>query len=136
MQSNILNLTDLRRRLQNGTRLREDHLWVLAKQAFPQLCSTHNTSGKRFEALLQANALLDALLLAVSALRPSVCLKTMRRTGDGWMCSASFANDAASWKAVGRHADLEGAVFIALLAILKRLRRIEMKTIINTVKEV
>ncbi len=135
MQLNVLNTNDLRQRLQNGTRLREDHIWSLAKQSFPQLCSTNNPAGKRFDALLQANALVDALLLAVSALQPSVSLEAIRRTYHGWLCSTSLVVDGALRKAVGRHADMEGAVFIALLAILKLQQKSKMMPFSHTGKD-
>ncbi|WP_320202072.1 hypothetical protein RMR16_017100 [Agrobacterium sp. rho-13.3] len=133
MQPDILNITDLRQRLQNGSRVREEHVWCLAKQTFPQLCSATNAEVKRFETLLQANALLDALFFAVLTLRPSISLEAIRRTCHGWMCSASLAVDgASSRKAVGRHADMEGALFIALLTILKYQRQGNMKTVLKT----
>lgn len=131
MQPDILNITDLRQRLQNGSRVREEHVWCLAKQTFPQLCSANNAAGKRFQTLLQADALLDALFLAVLTLRPSISLETIRMTCHGWMCSASLATNGASRKAVGRHADMEGAVFIALLNILKYQRQVKSKTILK-----
>jgi hypothetical protein len=132
MQSHVLTINNLRRRLQTGARLREDHVWCLAKQAFPQLCSANNPAGKRFAAFLDASALLDALLLALSVLRPSVSIEAMRKTCHGWMCSASLLVNGALRKAVGRHVDLEGAVFIALLAILKLQRKSPVPPISQT----
>lgn len=132
MQPDILKITDLRQRLENGSRVREEHVWCLAKHTFPQLCSANTAAGKRFQTLLEANALIDALFLAVSTLRPSISLKAIRRTCHGWMCSASLAIDGASRKAVGRHADMEGAVFIALLTILKYQRQSNVKTVLKT----
>ena len=91
------------------------------KGALPELCSPDHSVGKRFRALLQANAIFDALLLAISAQNPPVSLEALRRTNRGWFCSTSVMLGGSLRKSTALHEDLEGALFLALLTLSKRL---------------
>ncbi|MDS7596092.1 hypothetical protein [Agrobacterium tumefaciens] len=69
--------------------------------------------------MLQANAILDALLLTTSAHNPPVSLEALRRTSRGWSCSTSVMRGGSLKKATALHDDLEGALFLALLSLSK-----------------
>ena len=116
MRQDCLDTTTLQDRILNGSKVREEHIWCFTKHAFPELCSADNILGKRFRTLLQANAIFDALLLAISAQNPPVGLEALRRTSRGWVCSASIRLGVSPKKVTAIHRDLEGALFLALLS--------------------
>ncbi|NWJ27092.1 hypothetical protein [Rhizobium sp. RM] len=120
MHNDLFDTATLRHRLLNGSQLREEHVWCLAKQAFPALCSDKTVAAVRFQSFLRANALLDAMVLAISTLSPPICLDHMRRTGSDWFCSASTDVEGHAAKATGKHRDMAAAMFIALLDIFER----------------
>ena len=122
MHQDCPDTASLQNRILNGSKVREEHVWSFMKGVLPELCSPDNSAGRRFRVLLQANAIFDALLLAISAQSPPVSLETLRRTDRGWFCSTSVMLGGSRRKSTALHEDLESALFLALLTLSKRLR--------------
>ena len=108
-----LSLFDLNDRILLGGKVREEHVWSYIRLSESRLSSRHRPFSKRLATLLDAGAILEALLLLAQDLTPPAELRSFQRVSHGWMCAATAKSASKPVKAL--HQTLEGAIFLTLL---------------------
>jgi hypothetical protein len=96
--------------------LREHHLWDAAKAL--SLCrhgGDRDWSDRRFAALMEADALVDATLLLAAQARPPRSLAGIRPDQTAWVCTMLYECGGGDRCFEARHADLAAALLGALL---------------------
>ncbi|MBE1207794.1 hypothetical protein [Aminobacter carboxidus] len=110
-QENIAALAD---RIAEIRILREHHLWAAA--GIFGLDDLDGTKRRKFRALMDADALLDAVLLLAASAGPPRQVENIGNHAGRWLCSMRYASTGGSRTCAARHADLAAAVLAALLA--------------------
>lgn len=110
-----LSLFDLNDRILLGRKVREEHVWSYVKLSESPLSNRHDPSSKRFGALLDAGAILEALLFLAQDLTSPAELCSFQRVRHGWICAAAAKPPSKPVKAL--HQTLEGAIFLTLLKL-------------------
>lgn len=95
--------------------LHEYHLWAAAKVLAPELRSRKAWAGRRFSDLLAASALIEAVLLLASTVKPAWTIERVRQSGSRWNCSIRCAAGARVRHSRAEHADLATALLLCLL---------------------
>lgn len=110
-QENIAALAD---RVADIRILREHHVWAAAELfGFDELDAT---SRRKFRALMEADALLDAVLLLAASARPSRSVENISNKRGHWVCSMRCGTAGNRRTATAEHTDLAAAVLASLLA--------------------
>ena len=94
--------------------LREHHVWAAAD--IFDLDDLDDGSRRKFRALMEADALLDAVLLLAATAEPPRQVESISNHAGRWACSMLYATTGASRCCTAKHADLAAAVLAALLA--------------------
>jgi hypothetical protein len=94
--------------------LREHHVWAAAD--IFDLDDLDDRSRRKFRALMEADALLDAVLLLAASAEPPRSVERISNHAGRWACSMRDATTGASRCCTAKHADLAAAVLAALLA--------------------
>lgn len=100
-------------RIANARILREHHVWAAAKVL--SLDAGRASSGRRFAALMDAEALLDAVLLLVSRAEPARSVDAIINDEGRWICSMRSDPPQPARRFKAGHADLAAAVLCSLL---------------------
>jgi len=96
--------------------LREHHVWEAAKALSP--CCTgqdRDRTDRRFAALMEADALVDATLLLTAQARPRRSLACICPDQTAWICTMRCEGGGGGQHVRVRHADLAAALLGALL---------------------
>ncbi|CAN7199384.1 hypothetical protein [Aminobacter sp. LjRoot7] len=110
-QENIAALAD---RVADIRILREHHVWAAAELfGFDDFDATRR---RKFRALMEADALLDAVLLLAASARPSRSVENISSRAGHWQCCMRHATAGGSRTCTAEHADLAAAVLASLLA--------------------
>ncbi len=113
---NALDLPVLLDRVTHVSKLVEHLLW---QAALDLALDKSSRPGRRFAALVEAGAMLDATLLLVMQSEPKRSVTDIRRAGNAWVCSVQIAGAGTLAKArkfKAKHVDLPAAVLAALLS--------------------
>lgn len=113
MTQTELSLLDLNERIRLGGTVRADHVWSYIKVSGSRLADRNHAKGLRLRTLLDAGAIVEALLLLADEGQVAGTLRVLHRSSDGWACSAARVPSARLVKAT--HSTLEGAIFLTLL---------------------
>lgn len=92
--------------------LREHHVWAVAA-SFAAIEDRASTTRRRFQSLMSADALLDAVALLAQCAEPPRAIETLTLHDGRWQCAMRAGSSARLRKA--EHADLAAAVLMALL---------------------
>ncbi|WP_244571315.1 hypothetical protein [Mesorhizobium carmichaelinearum] len=107
---NSADLAGLLDRLPHVGRLLEHQLWEAARALSLDRLSRQ---GRRFAGLMEAGAMLDAVLLLVALSKPERSVSAISRAGERWFCSIQTTGAGA---AKADHIDLAAALLSALLS--------------------
>jgi hypothetical protein len=110
------DLDVLRDRILKARILREHHVWEAAKAL--STCRhgpERNRSDRRFAALMEADALVDATLLLAAQARPPRSLAGICPDQAAWICTMRCECGGGARCFEARHADLAAALLGALL---------------------
>lgn len=112
-QENIAALAD---RVADIRILREHHVWAAADiLGFDDPDDRSLQSRRKFRALMEADALLDAVLLLAASAEPPRSIESIRNHAGHWVCSMRYATTDGSRACKGEHADLAASVLASLL---------------------
>lgn len=92
--------------------LREHHVWAAAA-SIPAIEDRSSTTRRRFQSLMAADALLDAVTLLAQSAEPPRAIETLTLHDGRWQCAMRAGPSPRLRKA--EHADLAAAVLMALL---------------------
>lgn len=110
--------------------LREHHVWhaaaILDLETFGD---RESPLRRRFQSLMDADALLDAVLLLAEACDPPRSIDAIRHQGEHWICAMRGPAACAS---KARHADLAAAVLISFLDTFTHAPALRRPTRANT----
>ena len=96
--------------------LREHHVWEAAKTLLPCRAGQDRDKGdRRFVALMEADALVDAVLLLATQARPRRSLASIHPDQTAWICTMRCECGGAENCFEARHADLAAALLGVLL---------------------
>ncbi|WP_395450564.1 hypothetical protein ACHMW7_12630 [Aminobacter sp. UC22_36] len=94
--------------------LREHHVWAAAD--IFDFDDLDDRSRRKFRALMEADALLDAVLLLAASAEPPRSVESISNHAGHWQCRMRYASARCSRSCKSEHADLAAAVLAALLA--------------------
>lgn len=98
--------------------LREHHVWAAAEIfGFDDLDSTMR---RKFRALMEADALLDAVLSLAASADPPRSVRNVRNQRGHWVCTVRCDAAGNRRTATAEHADFAAAVLASLLASLQQ----------------
>lgn len=109
------DLAVLSGRIANARVLREHHVWDVANALSSGLLE--RSAGRvrsRFAALLEAGALVDAVLLLTALAEPRRSVSSLAHGGERWICAMRCGN-YADHRCEAEHTDLAAALLAALL---------------------
>lgn len=113
-QENIAALAD---RVADIRILREHHVWAAADLfGLDGLDDRSRQARRKFRALMEADALLDAVLLLAASAEPPRSVENIANHAGHWVCSMRYATAGASRSCTAEHTDLAAAVLASLLA--------------------
>jgi len=113
-QENIAALAD---RVADIRILREHHVWAAADLFGPDgLDDRSRQTRRKFRALMEADALLDAVLLLATNAEPPRSVENISSRAGHWQCCMRHATAGGSHTCTAEHADLAAAVLASLLA--------------------
>lgn len=96
--------------------LREHHVWAAADiLGLDGLDDRSRQSRRKFRALMDADALLDAVLLLAANAEPPRFVESMSNYRGHWVCSMRYATAGGSRSCKAEHADLAASVLASLL---------------------
>lgn len=96
--------------------LREHHVWEAAKAlTLDQPKPGTEPASQRFAALMEADALVDAVLLMVELAKPRRSIGSISHGGKCWACTLRCERDGADHSFEAKHADLAAALLGSLL---------------------
>ena len=98
--------------------LREHHVWAAAD--IFDLDDLDDRSCRKFRALMEADALLDAVLLLAASAAPPRSVESISNHAGHWQCRMRYASVSGSGSCKSEHADLAAAVLAALLASFRQ----------------
>ncbi|PWK72589.1 hypothetical protein [Aminobacter sp. AP02] len=107
------NIPALAERVADIRILREHHVWAAAD--ILGLDELDDRSRRKFRTLMEADALVDAVLLLAANAEPPRSIETIRNHAGRWVCSTRHAFPGGSRSSTAEHADLAAAVLAALL---------------------
>lgn len=107
------DLAPLADRIANARILREHHVWEAARAL--SLDARCGRPGRRFAALMAADALLDAVLLLASRAEPPRSVDVIVNDQGRWSCSMRSDPPQPVRRFKAEHADLAAAVLCSLL---------------------
>jgi hypothetical protein len=108
------NIAALADRVADIRILREHHVWAAADLF--GLNDLDGTMRRKFRALMEADALLDAVLLLAASAEPPRQVENISNHAGHWVCAMRCAAAGASRSCTAEHADLAAAVLASLLA--------------------
>lgn len=117
------DIDGLRQRVEAATKLREDHVWNFAKLICPDFVKTEKSTAQRFRALVNANALFEALAIMLEEHLIAARLDLIQRAKQGWKCQTSQYHHGNALIARGFHTDLPAACLISLLSLQQQALR-------------
>ena len=122
-ESRLAELPGLRTQLEMARVLKEHHIWLAVRIIEEREDQPQFRRHRRLRDLLEANALLEAVIELGAHLQPTRHPWSMGRSGDRWRCRVAWSDRGNLRRCVGRHDDLAAAMLIALLGSLDRRRR-------------
>lgn len=121
-ESPLAALPSLRIQLEMARVLKEHHIWLAVRIIEEREDQPQFRRHRRLRDLLEANALLEAVIELAAHLQPKRHPWSMGRSGDRWRCRMAWNERGNLRRCVGRHDDLAAALMIALLGSLDRRR--------------
>ena len=122
-ESRLAELPGLRTQLEMARVLNEHHIWLAVRIIEEREDQPQFRRHRRLRDLLEANALLEAVIELGAHLQPTRHPWSMGRSGDRWRCRVAWSDRGNLRRCVGRHDDLAAAMLIALLGSLDRRQR-------------
>ncbi|GAA2842897.1 hypothetical protein EDC40_102526 [Aminobacter aminovorans] len=98
--------------------LREHHVWAAADLLGLDGLDDERSrrTRRKFRELMEADALIDALLLLAASAEPSRSVENISNHAGHWVCSMRYTTAGTSRSCTAEHADLAAAVLASLLA--------------------
>ena len=121
-ESRLAELPGLRTQLEMARVIKEYHIWLAVRIIEEREDQPQFRRHRRLRDLLEANALLEAVIELGAHLQPKRHPWSMGRSGDRWRCRMAWNDRGNLRRCVGRHDDLAAALMIALLGSLGRRR--------------
>jgi hypothetical protein len=121
------DLTSLLERIAQALVLREHHVWEAARCLSIDLRDRRaSSSTRRFDELIAAGAMLDAVMMLTAMLEPQRFVTSIRNVEGRWLCTVRV-EPVPTQKAVGtfraEHADLPAAILTSFLLSFLKSRR-------------
>lgn len=122
-ESRLAELAGLKTQLEMARVIKEHHIWLAVRIIEEREDQPQFRRHRRLRDLLEANALLEAVIELGAHLQPTRQPWSMERSGDRWRCRVAWSDRGNLRRCVGRHDDLAAAMLIALLGSLDRRQR-------------
>ncbi len=98
--------------------LREHHVWQAVKTFLPDRCDIPAGSRRRFDRLMDADALVDAVLVLMASAVPPRSVESVTRDAGHWTCIVRVGSAPGVCVFSASHIDLAAAMFSAFLLTL------------------
>ena len=106
--------------IQTTRALSEHHVWQAVRMIEDLPGQLQFRRQRRLRELLEAKALIEAIIDIGAHLQPPRTPWSMARSGDRWRCQIAWCDSRDLRRCLGRHDDLAAAMMIALLNSLGR----------------
>ncbi len=105
-------------RLGGVAMLREHHVWQAVKTFLPDRSEASTGSRRRFDRLMDADALVDAVLVLMASTVPPRSVESVTRDDGRWTCRVRIGPAAGAPVFSAGQIDLAAAMFAAFLLTL------------------